>query len=103
MDDVRQTLEETYAHPDFRAEADAMWDLTDASGDLATEEIRHLADFVGKLVGTTTAGKVALLVSSDFEIGMARMYESILGGQSSKPIMVFRDRAEADRWLSESD
>ena len=45
MDDVRKTLEETYAHPDFRAEADAMWDLTDASGDLATEDIRHLADF----------------------------------------------------------
>ena len=103
MDDVRRTLEETYAHADFRAEADAMWDLTGASGDLETEEIRHLADFVGKLVGSATAGKVALLVSSDFEFGMARMYESILGGQSSKPIMVFRDRAEADRWLAERD
>jgi hypothetical protein len=103
MDDVRRTLEETYAHSDFKAEADAMWDLTGASGDLATEDIRRLADFVGKLIGNTTKGKVALLVSSDFEFGMARMYGSILGGQSSKPIMVFRDRAEADRWLSESD
>jgi hypothetical protein len=103
MDDVRRTLEDTYAHPDFKAEADAMWDLTEATGELATEDIRRLADFVGKLVGRTTEGKVALLVSSDFEFGMARMYGSILGGQSSKPMMVFRDRAEAERWLSEGD
>jgi hypothetical protein len=103
IDDVLETLEATYAHADFRPEAAAMWDLTGASGDPATEDIRHLADFVGKLAGGAAAGKVALLVPSDFEFGMARMYESILGGQSSKPIMVFRDRAEADLWLSESD
>lgn len=103
IDEVRRTLEETYAHPDFRAEADAIWDLTDATGELATEEIRHLADFVGKLAGGSSAGKVALLVPRDIESGMARMYESILGGQSSKPIMVFRDQAEADRWFSEGD
>jgi hypothetical protein len=103
LDDVRSTLEETYAHPDFRPEAAAIWDLTAATGDVPTEDIRHLADFVGKLVGGAATGKVALLVSEDFEFGMARMYESILGGQSSKPIMVFRDRSKADRWLSEPD
>ncbi|MGD8414727.1 MAG: hypothetical protein PVF33_10865 [Candidatus Latescibacterota bacterium] len=100
MDEVRLTLEETYAHPDFRPEADAMWDLTGATGDPATEEIRHLADFVGKLAGEMDAGKVALLVSEQFEFGLARMYESILAGQSSKPIMVFKNRAEAESWLS---
>lgn len=103
LDDIRSTLEKTYADPDFRPEAAAIWDLTAATGDVPTEDIRHLADFVGKLVGGTATGKVALLVPEDFEFGMARMYESILGGQSSKPIMAFRDRSEADRWLSEPD
>jgi hypothetical protein len=103
MDDVRRTLEETYAHPDFRAEAGAIWDLRDATAKLATEEVRHLADFVGKLAGGAAAGKVALLVPSDLESGTARMYESILGGQSSKPIMLFRDTLEAERWLTEGD
>jgi len=103
MDEVRKTLEDTYSHADFRPEAGAIWDLTAATGDIATEEIRHLADFVGKLVGDDAPGKVALLVASDFEFGMARMYESILGGQSSKPIMVFRDMDEAQRWLTKAD
>jgi hypothetical protein len=103
LDDVRVTLEEAYQHPDFRPEAAAIWDLTDATVEIPTEEVRHLADFVSKLVGDTATGRVALLVSEDLEFGMARMYESILRGQSSKPIMVFRDRKEADRWLSQRD
>jgi len=103
LDEIRETLEEAYAHPDFRPEANAVWDLVGVTGDVPTEDIRHLADFVGNLVGDDAPGKVALLVSGEFEFGTARMYESILSGQSSKPIMVFRDRDEADRWLSEGE
>jgi hypothetical protein len=103
LDDVRTALEDTYAHPDFRPEAGAVWDLVAATGDISTEEVRHLADFVGKLVGEGASGKVALVVAHDFEFGMARMYESILGGQSSKRFMVFRDMEEATRWVDEDD
>jgi hypothetical protein len=103
LDEVRRTLEDTYAHPDFRPEAGAVWDLTGATVDVPTEDVRHLADFVGNLVGKDPPGKVALLVSTDIEVGTARMYESILSGQSSKPIVVFRDIEEAKRWLSEDE
>jgi hypothetical protein len=103
MDQVRNTLEDVYAHPDFRPEAGAVWDLVAATGDIPTEDVRHLADFVGKLVGEKAPGKVAIVVAHDFEFGMARMYETILGSQSSKPIMVFRDMDEAKRWLDEVD
>ncbi len=103
MDEVRKTLEETYAHPDFQSAAGAVWDLTTATLDVATEDVRHLADFVGKLVGDDAPGKAALLVSRDFETGTAKMYESILSGQSSKPIMVFQDMDEAQRWLTKTD
>ena len=58
MNDVVKTLEETYAHADFRADAAALWDLTGATGDPATEEIRHLADIVGKLAGAAATGKL---------------------------------------------
>ena len=103
LDAVRQTLEETYAHTDFRPEAAAVWDLTGAKIDFPTEEVRHLADFVGKLGADKAPGKVALLVPSDLDDGVTKMYESILSGQSSRPIMVFRDMDEAKSWLFKKD
>ncbi len=103
LDEVLKTLEETYAHPDFRSEAGAVWDLTAANIDIATEDVRHIADFVGKLVGDDAPGKAALLVSSEIEPGIVKMYESILSGQSSKPIVVFQDMDEAQRWLTKTD
>jgi hypothetical protein len=103
LDEVLSTLENAYANPDFRADAPAVWDLTGAIGDFPTEDVRHLADFVSKRVGDEITGKVALVVSRDFEFGMARMYESILGSQSSKPVMVFRDMEEAKAWLNKQD
>jgi hypothetical protein len=103
LDDVRLTLEETYAHSDFRPEAGAVWDLTGATIDFPTEEVRHLADFVGKLAADKAPGKVALLVPGDLEDGTVKMYESILSGQSSKPIMVFRDVEAAKKWLFQKD
>ena len=103
LDAVRLTLEETYAHSDFRPEAGAVWDLTGATIDIPTEDVRHLADFVGKLAGDKAPGKAALLVSSEIDDGVVQMYESILSGQSSKPIMVFRDVEEAKRWLFRND
>jgi len=103
LDAVRLTLEEAYAHSDFRPEAAALWDLTGATIDFPTEEIRHLADFVGKLAADKAPGKVALLVSRELDDGVVKMYETILGGQSSKPIVVFRDMEEAKRWLFTDD
>lgn len=103
LKEVRATLEEAYSHPDFRPEAGAVWDLVAATGNPETEDVRHLADFVGKLAGSAATGRVALLVSGEFEFGMARMYESILSGQSSKPMRVFRDMDEATRWVLSAD
>jgi len=99
LDAVRLTLEETYAHSDFRPEAAAVWDLTGATIDFPTEDVRHLADFVGKIAADKAPGKVALLVPNDLDDGTTKMYESILSSQSSKPIMVFRDMREARDWL----
>jgi hypothetical protein len=102
-DDIQRTLQETYSHPDFRQDAGALWDFTKATGEFPTEDIRHLADFVGRLVGDDGRSKVAIVVPSDFEFGMARMYETILSGQASKSIMFFQDVEEAKSWLDEGD
>lgn len=101
--DVYETVEEVYARPDFNPVAPAMWDLRKAEVDLPTEEARHLADFIGKLVGEGAGGKVAIVIPKNFEIGAARMYETILSSQSRKPMKVFRDISEAKGWLDDVD
>lgn len=103
LDQVLATLEDVYAHPDFRPEAGAIWDLIAATGDIPTEDVRHLADFVGKLAGEKAPGRVAIVVARDVESGMAKMYETIIGSQTSKPVMIFRDMDEANSWLAEVD
>jgi hypothetical protein len=81
----------------------ALWDLTNADIDIHTEDVRHLADFVGKLVGEGAGGKVAIVVSQDMEVGLARMYETILASQSRKPMKVFNDPGDAKHWLDDTD
>lgn len=103
LNEVYETVEDVYKLPDFNPGAPALWDLRGASIELPTEDVRHLADFIGKLVGEGAGGKVAIVVSEDFEVGLARMYETILSSQSCKPMKVFRDLAEAKRWLDEVD
>jgi hypothetical protein len=99
--DVRRTLEDAYARPEFRPEAAALWDLREATGDVPTEDVRHLVDFVTKLVGDGDQGKVAIVVPSDLDFGLSKMYETILGGQSRKPMKVFGDIDEAQSWLDD--
>jgi hypothetical protein len=99
--DVRRTLEDAYARPEFRPEASALWDLREATGDVPTEDVRHLVDFVTKMVGDGEQGKVAIIIPSDLDFGLSRMYETILGGQSRKPMKVFQDIDEAQSWLDD--
>jgi hypothetical protein len=103
LHEVYETVEEVYARPDFDPGAPALWDLRKAEIDLPTEEARHLADFIGKLVGEGAGGKVAIVIPKDFEIGAARMYETILSSQSRKSMKVFRGMTEANIWLDEVD
>ena len=43
--------------------------------------------------------KLAIVVHSDFSFGMSRMYE-MLSDRLPQSIMVFRDYAKAEQWLS---
>ncbi len=103
FDEVRNTLEDVYKREDFSPGAPALWDLTAAKIDVPTEDVRHLADFVGKLVGEGAGGRVAIVVAQDMEVGMARMYETILASQSRKPMKVFHDPGDAKSWLDDTD
>lgn len=103
LEDIHGTLEELYSRPDFRPDADVLWDVRDATLDFTTDEVRQLADFVAKHWGPGGKSRAAFVVSSDFQFGMSRMYEMLLRSQTESTLMVFRSIEDAERWLFETD
>ena len=99
--DIRQTLEAIYSHPDFRPDANVLWDLRDGTPDMSADDVRQLADFVAQNWGPGGKSKAAFVVSSDYQFGMSRMYEMLLKSQSRNALMVFRDIDDAERWLAD--
>jgi len=66
----------------------------------STETVRYVADCVTKNASALKCGPVAIIVSSDVEYGMARMYMAYT--ELAQPITeVFRDRESALAWLME--
>jgi hypothetical protein len=99
--DIRQTLEAIYSGPDFRPDADVLWDFRDATPDFSADDVRQLAEFVAQNWGPEGRSKAAFVVSSDYQFGMSRMYEMLLKSQSKNALMVFRDFDDAERWLAD--
>ncbi len=60
--------------------------------------IRHLADRLPRLVANLRCGPVALVVSSDVQYGMARMYMAYTD-LAHPDTEVFRNLEEAREWL----
>jgi len=64
----------------------------------STETVKYLADCVTSLASDLACGPVAIVVSSDVEYGMARMYMAYT--ELSHPnTEVFRDIESAREWL----
>ncbi len=99
--DIRQTLEAIYSRPDFRPDANVLWDLRDGTPDFSTDDVRQLAVFVAENWGPGGRSKAAFVVSSDYQFGMSRMYEMLLKSQSRNALVVFRDIDDAERWLAD--
>jgi hypothetical protein len=100
--ELRQTLDEVYARPDFSPEYNAVWDLREADvSAFTTQDINALAEFVSEHWGGPNAPRAALVVATDFDFGLARMYEASVSDDRLRQVQVFRDMAEAVAWVSE--
>ena len=97
---IKAQLAETYAHPDFRTDQHAVWDIREAEISVTPEEVYGLAVAVSEAFHGSQEVKVALVVSQDLHYGMSRMYQQILNGESPHSVGVFRDMDDALAWLS---
>jgi hypothetical protein len=101
---LQETLQALYARDDLPVDMNTLWDLRHADPAAFTgEEIRQLAKLVSAHWGITGQAKAALVVSGDASFGLARMFELTVDARSESQVKVFRDLAEARRWLGAAE
>lgn len=96
-------LGDFYKSSEYDPDMNALWDLRDADfTSITADSVHSFVEIVKKYWGRNNQNnKAALIVSSDFDYGIARMYEIPLSMGTSGNIMVFKDYEEAESWLAE--
>ncbi|MBI1371862.1 MAG: hypothetical protein GC159_03760 [Phycisphaera sp.] len=93
-------LDARKADPDFRPGLGVLVDCRDVKPDDSVEVIHYLAKHANQHAERLRCGAVAIVVSTDVEFGMARMYEMLT--EATHPhTEVFRDPDAALAWLRE--
>lgn len=95
-------LAELYQTPDYKPDMKVLWDMGQADfSDVTTEHIQSLMEMVKNNWGKEQGGKAALVATKDLDFGLTRMYELALGAETSRNIVVFKNLADAEKWLAE--
>jgi len=76
-----------------------LWDLRAVrEAPESTGELREAADFVKEMRSVFEGGRVAIVVTSDLDFGLARMFQVFAEG-SGVDYQIFRDLGTARGWL----
>jgi hypothetical protein len=96
----RGILPGLYSSKQFNPDMNALWDLrqADFSG-IMPEDVRELMHVVVSNWGRSGRCHSAILVASETEYGVARIYVSQFGQAAPCKIKVFLDLTEARQWL----
>lgn len=98
FDEWASTMDEVLQDPAFRPGYGLLLDRTQLTRAPDAEYIQRVVQYMRTHAPQLGGGRVANLVSSDVAYGMARMAQTLLD-RSSGTGQVFRDRAEALKWL----
>lgn len=106
--DLRALTGQMMADPEFKLSLNQMWDFRDSiPEDVSFDGLFSVVQFASGLVNLKHGGargevRCAVLVESEEQFGLARMYQS-LSDSLQMETEIFRDRAEALRWLGMED
>ena len=78
-----------------------VWDFRAAHFDMTGDSVREFADFVTKHQPLSRPPRVALVVSNDFNFGMARMFEAFREDLSTE-VRVFQIYEDAVAWTAQA-
>jgi len=87
-------------HPDFVPGMNALWDLRSVGlGRLPSAEMRRMVEWASVRGPRRGNARVAILVGTDVDFGMARVAAAISDGQGVQ-MRVFREEAAAREWVA---
>jgi hypothetical protein len=94
-----ESFEALVSHASYRPGVNALWDFREAPlAGLPTETLRRIIRFSAERRELRRGARVAIVVSSDADFGVARIFEAVA---ADLPIQfqVFRDIGEAEVWV----
>ena len=100
-DDLSSALEHIINSGDYPPNTDAIWDVRNS--DLSNANFQFVSDLVKirSRFKKRRDCRSALIVSSEVQYGLCRMFEMLSEGKISQQLRVFRDYKEGEQWLLE--
>ena len=103
FEDIKSSYEASLIRPDFQMNMHVIWDLRDADASkIYKEDVIKIARYFETYIKNGDEYKAALVVSSDLEYGLSRMYQVAVADLPAE-IGIFRGLEEAKKWVGESD
>jgi len=88
------------AHEAWRPGLDILFDDTELDTDnLYTSDIEYVAELIAAMRSDYEQSRMAIVVSSDVQFGLARQLQSMTEVQTGTQIRVFINEEEAASWL----
>jgi len=102
-DVILKAFQDLYDDADYSHTLHSLWDFRNCTSDLSSEDLRRILHYEQTILSGPGAGKVALVVGSNLDFGLARMYHMLSEQKIDRLFMVFRDYNQALKWIEESD
>jgi hypothetical protein len=100
--DILQTINGVCSSEDFFNSKHALWDFRNCTINISSDEMRKIIDCVQRNMKGFSGEKVALVVDTTLDFGLARMFHLLSEQKVDRPLMVFRDYYDALKWIEES-
>ncbi len=103
FEEIKSSYEAILSHPDFQENMNSIWDIRDASASqFDSQEVIRMARYFENQTKSLAEYKTAVIVSSDFEHGLSKMYQVAAADLPAK-IGIFNNLEAAKKWVTGSD
>ena len=98
--DFDRLHKEIVRHRDWRPGLNILFDDTDLDTDnLYTADVEYIAELIAAMKSDYEQSKMAIVVGSDVQYGLARQLQALTESQTGTQMRVFVNEDEAANWL----